>query len=73
MAGKNKHQDPHYKGEPLDDRLENGPLEKKSCTDPLCCLLFIAFLVGMIAIAGYGISEGNPSLVGRGYDLDGKL
>jgi len=27
----------------------------------------------MIGIAGYGISKGNPNLVGRGYDMDGKM
>lgn len=67
------HNDTEYKGEPVDDQLENGPMEKRSCTDPLCCLLFIAFIVGMVAVAAYGISKGNPELVGRGYDYDGKI
>lgn len=66
-------QEAEYKGEPLDPTLSNGPMEKRSCTDPLCCLLFVAFLIGMIAIGAYGLSEGNPNLVGRGYDFDGKM
>jgi len=61
-----------YMGEPVDDTLANGPMENRSCTDVLCCLFFIAFLGGMIAIAGYSISKGDPNLIGRGYDQDGK-
>jgi len=48
-------------------------MEKRSCTDPLCCLLFVAFLCGMIGVAGYALSKGNPSLIGRGYDVDGGM
>jgi len=69
----NQQQAAEYKGEPIDDELANGPMEKRSCTDPLCCLLFIAFLCGMIGVAAYGLSKGNPSLIGRGYDYDGKM
>jgi len=67
------HQPDEYKGEPLDDELANGPMQKRHCTDILCCLLFVAFLGGLIAVAGYGISMGNPNLIGRGYDQDGKI
>jgi hypothetical protein len=59
-----------YKGEPLDDELANGPMQKRGCTDILCCLLFIAFLGGMVGIASYALSRGNPNLIGRGYDQD---
>jgi hypothetical protein len=62
-----------YMGEPVDDTLANGPMENRSCTDVLCCLFFIAFLGGMIAIAGYSISKGDPNLIGRGYDRAGKI
>jgi hypothetical protein len=65
--------DQEYKGEPLDAELANGPMTKRSCTDPLCCLIFIAFIAGMIGIAGYALTKGNPTLIGRGYDADGKM
>ena len=55
------------------DELENGPMEKRHCTDVLCCLLFVAFMCGMIGVAGYSISQGNPTLIGRGYDSDGNI
>jgi len=64
---------PEVKGHKLDEELANGPLENRSCTDVLCCLLFIAFVGGMIGVAGYALSKGNPQLIGRGYDADGNL
>jgi len=60
-------------GEPIDEKLQNGPFAERSCTDPLCCLIFLAFIGGMIGIAGYAITKGNPGLIGRGYDADGKM
>jgi choline transporter-like protein 2/4/5 len=66
-------QQDEYKGEPLEAELANGPMEKRSCTDPLCCLFFVAFLCGMIGVSAYSLSKGNPSLIGRGYDTDSKM
>lgn len=39
--------DPNYEGEPTDDALKNGPYENRSCTDICCCIIFIAFCVGL--------------------------
>jgi hypothetical protein len=72
-ANKKEVQTEQYQGEPADTELENGPLAKRSCTDPLCCLLFVAFVCGMIGVGAYGISKGNPTIIGRGYDSDGKI
>lgn len=57
----------------VNDELANGPIEKRSCRDVLCCLLFIAFMAGMIAVGAYGIKSGHPTLLARGYDFDGKM
>jgi len=62
-----------YEAEPVDADLENGPLAKRKCRDPICCLLFIAFLGGMIGIAAWGYSQGHPTLIGRSYDTDGNI
>lgn len=56
----------------INDELSNGPIEKRSCRDVICCLGFLAFMGGMIAVAAYAISAGHPTLIGRGYDADGK-
>lgn len=28
---------------------------ERTCTDKLCCLIFIAFIVSLVGITGYGI------------------
>ena len=43
--------DPNYEGEPTDERLADGPLEERHCTDVLCCLIFIAFWVVLAVVA----------------------
>jgi len=53
--------------------LENGPMAKRVCRDVLCCLLFIAFIIGMIGIGAYGYTKGKPSIIGRGYDSNGNM
>jgi len=43
--------DPNYEGEPTDNALADGPYTKRSCTDVCCCMIFIAYMVGMVYIA----------------------
>ena len=42
------------------DQMNNGPVQDRSCTDVLFCLVFIIFLAGMAAVTGYGMLYGNP-------------
>jgi len=51
--------------------MGNGPVPDRGCTDILCCLIFIAFLVGMVGVSGYGLLYGNPQLLATGWDADG--
>lgn len=44
----------------------------RSCTDPICCLLFVAFIAGMAATAAYGFAKGDPKLLMTGWDADGR-
>jgi len=50
--------------------LENGPVENRSCTDWLFCLIFVAFLVGMVGVSGYGLTYGDPKLLLTLWDAD---
>ena len=43
----------------------------RSCTDPICCLIFVAFIAGMAATAAYGFANGNPKLLLTTWDADG--
>mgnify|MGYP007089933915 CR=1 FL=1 len=52
--------------------MANGPVPDRSCTDILCCLIFIAFLVGMIGTSGYGYLYGDPELLLTSWDGNGR-
>jgi len=43
----------------------------RSCTDVLCCLIFVAFIGAMIAVAGYSLQRGNPLVLLTPYDSSG--
>jgi len=53
------------------DKLSAGPVMDRSCTDILCCLVFIVFIVGMVGCAGYGYKYGEPELLLTPWDYDG--
>ena len=41
----------------------SGPIKKRTCTDVLCLVLFLAFLGGWGFVAFYGIHYGDVSKV----------
>ena len=47
----------------------SGPINKRSCTDVICLLLFLAFLGGWAFIAAFGILNGDISKVICNYFL----
>lgn len=55
------------------DKLQNGPVMDRSCTDIICCFLFLAFIVGMGGSGAYGYINGDPYLLLVGWDYDSKL
>ena len=65
-----KYKDPDYKGEELPDEIENGPVENRKCTDVLCCLIFLAFIIAWFICGFYGFSNGDPTLLTYPYDSD---
>ena len=50
----------------------NGPVMDRSCTDIICCFLFLAFLVGMGGTGAYGYINGDPLLLLTTWDYVGK-
>ena len=38
-----------------------GPIENRSCTDVICCLVFLVFILGLVAVSVLGFVWGNPS------------
>ncbi|CAD5113685.1 DgyrCDS2846 [Dimorphilus gyrociliatus] len=58
------------KGEPQKfDPTFKGPIKDRGCTDIICCLLFIIFVLGMVAVSILG----NPKLLLYPTDSDGNL
>ncbi|KAJ8300483.1 hypothetical protein KUTeg_022002 [Tegillarca granosa] len=45
--------DPEYK----------GPVKNRSCTDIICCLIFIVFIGGLAVVAYFGFYYGDPRLL----------
>mmetsp|Transcript_14788 Transcript_14788/g.25159 ORF Transcript_14788/g.25159 Transcript_14788/m.25159 type:complete len:161 (+) Transcript_14788:50-532(+) len=44
---------------------------ERSCTDVICCLIFVVFLGSMVAVTGLAISEGDPVKIMTPFDSDG--
>lgn len=50
----------------------NGTMkEERNCTDPCCCIVFIAFIVAMVALSVYAIANGDPERILTPFDSDG--
>lgn len=50
---------------------EAGMVMDRSCTDILCCLVFTAFIVGMLGCSGMGYTQGDPMKIFTPFDSDG--
>ena len=55
------------------DDFKNGPLgdDKRQCRDYICCLIFVAFIVGCVIVCIMGVKDGDPNLILYPYDEDG--
>ena len=53
------------------ERFKNGPIAERSCTDIICCLIFIVGIVGFIGGSWYGWTKGDPAQLFIGWDSDG--
>ncbi len=50
-----------------------GPIKNRGCTDILCLLIFIAFLVGWGVVGVYGFYYGNPMTLLYPSDSNGEI
>ncbi|KAL8625996.1 hypothetical protein ACOMHN_012588 [Nucella lapillus] len=62
-------------GKPLKDYdpSNKGPIKKRSCTDIICCLIFILFVLGLCGVGVYGYVWGDPKLLLYPMDSEGNL
>lgn len=54
----------------VDPELENGPIQKRSCTDIICWVIWIAALVFWLTSIFYGFGKGEPKRVFAPWDED---
>ena len=47
---------------------DKGIKWERSCTDILCCLLFLVFLASMVGITGYATTKGDPKRLLTPFD-----
>ncbi len=40
--------------------LKNGPMMNRSCTDVICCIIYLIFWVGLVYLAKWGFANGDP-------------
>lgn len=50
-----------------------GPVKNRSCTDILCCLIFLAFIAGYIVIALFAWLNGDPIILLYPTDNQGRI
>ncbi|KAK0065696.1 choline transporter-like protein 2 [Biomphalaria pfeifferi] len=55
------------------DPSRQGPKRKRSCTDVICCLIFIIFLGGLVVVAYFAFMYGDPQLLIYPRDSNGNL
>ncbi|XP_070531871.1 choline transporter-like protein 2 [Ptychodera flava] len=61
-------------GEPQKyDPTFNGPLKNRSCTDILCCIIFIVFIAGMFVVGYFAWLNGNPNKLIYPTDSRGQI
>ena len=59
--------------EVVKEDVRDGPVKKRSCTDILCLLLFLAFIGGWIFVAFLAFSQGDIDKVLHPTDSKGKV
>ena len=57
----------------MDDKVGDGPLEDRSCTDILFCLIFLAFLGGFGIVSVFGYQNGKPERLLAPLDANGRF
>ncbi|CAH1271865.1 SLC44A4 [Branchiostoma lanceolatum] len=73
MAKDNEGEEKKY-GDPAKfDPEFKGPIENRSCTDIICCLLFIIFIAGFVAVGILAWVHGDPKLLLYPTDSQGNL
>jgi len=52
-------------------KKKGNDMMDRSCTDVLCCLIFVVFIIAMIGVSGWGIQKGDVYRILTPYDSNG--
>ncbi|CAC5373360.1 SLC44A2_4_5 [Mytilus coruscus] len=75
-SGIDQFEDDEYEdeGTPLKyDPNFKGPIKNRSCTDIICCLLFLIFIGGLVVVAIFAFKYGDPKLLLYPVNSDNEL
>lgn len=53
------------------DKKDKGIKWERSCTDILCCLIFLVFLVAMVGCSFWALTKGDPERILTPFDSVG--
>ncbi|XP_053381020.1 choline transporter-like protein 2 isoform X2 [Mercenaria mercenaria] len=78
MCGGNQVDDDESSGEKYGKPKEHkkdfkGPIKNRSCTDIICCLLFVICVTGMVVVSAVGFGYGDPKKLVYPTDSDGNM
>ena len=59
--------------EEFDEDMNGAMVDERNITDCWMCPVFVAFIVGMVFVAVYGVRYGRPHLLATPFDGDGKF
>lgn len=52
-------------------KIKGMKMTDRSCTDVLCCLVFVIFTITCIGITGMSVTQGDPTRIMTPFDSDG--
>jgi len=59
------------KNEKYSIKIKGMKMTDRSCTDILCCLVFVVFIFSCIGITGMSVTQGDPAKIMTPFDSDG--
>ncbi|ELU15407.1 hypothetical protein CAPTEDRAFT_224558 [Capitella teleta] len=55
------------------DPTFNGPIKNRSCTDVICCIMFLVFIVAFIIVGIWAFAMGDPRVLLYPSDSEGNI
>lgn len=57
----------------IQEDLKDGPTRNRSCTDILCCMIFLVFWGASFFVFSQTYKNGDVTKIARPFDADGRL